>query len=206
MKTNSNNWNRFRYTFYAPFYNIVENTFAGYRRKAIQKLDIKKGDRVLILGAGTGLDLDFINNDADVSAIDVTPAMIDKLNSRAVKLGIKVNSFVMDGQNLQFKSGYFDYVILHLILPVIPDPYKTIKEVDRVLKPGGKISILGDFLNKDEKLTPLRKVINFFAKIFFADINRRLEDILQDTPFIILSEEPVLLNGLFKIVIACKQN
>lgn len=206
MITDSILWNRLRYTVYTPFYNIIESTFSGFRKKAIEQLNIKTGDRILILGAGTGLDLDFIGKDAEVTAIDITPAMIDKLNSRAKKLGINVNSFVMDGQKLLFESEHFDYVILHLILAVIPDPYKTINEAVRVLKPGGKISILDKFLKKDEKPSAFRRFMNFFARIFFTDINRRLEDILKDTSIKILSEEPVLLNGLFKIVIACKQN
>lgn len=205
MRFNTNRWNRVRYTLYTPFYNIIDKIFARYRRKAINKLGIEKGAKVLILGAGTGLDLDFLRKEIEITAIDITPAMLEKLISRAEKLKLNVDCFVMDGQKLVFESGYFDYIILHLILAVIPDPYKTISEAVRVLKDGGKISILDKFLQKGKSPGVLRTFFNLFSKILFTDLNRRYEDIIQGTPLKVISEEDALANGLFKIIIVQKK-
>jgi phosphatidylethanolamine/phosphatidyl-N-methylethanolamine N-methyltransferase len=54
-------WNRLRYTVWAPFYDALLGAvgFTNARRHSIERLGLKDGDRVLIVGAGTGLALDF---------------------------------------------------------------------------------------------------------------------------------------------------
>ena len=57
--------------------------FDTARRLSIDRLRLASGDRVLIVGAGTGLDLDFLPSKVHVTAIDVTPAMLKHLERRA---------------------------------------------------------------------------------------------------------------------------
>ena len=67
-------WNRLRYTVWAPAYDAVVGA-AGLntaRRLSIDRLRVASGDRVLIGGAGTGLDLDFLPTNVHLTAIDVT--------------------------------------------------------------------------------------------------------------------------------------
>jgi ubiquinone/menaquinone biosynthesis C-methylase UbiE len=74
-------WNRVRYTAWAPAYDAIAGA-AGFdtaRRLSIDRLRLAPGDRVLIVGAGTGLDLDFLPSNVHVTAIDVTPAMLKHL-------------------------------------------------------------------------------------------------------------------------------
>ena len=82
-------WNRLRYTVWAPAYDAIARA-AGFdtaRRLSIDRLRLTSGDRVLIVGAGTGLDLDFLPSNVDVTAIDVTPAMLKQLERRAAGTG-----------------------------------------------------------------------------------------------------------------------
>src|SRR5690606_26886174 len=69
-------WNRLRYSFWAPAYDAIANAagFDAARRLSIARLGLASGDRLLIVGAGTGLDLPYIPPDVDVTAVDVTPA------------------------------------------------------------------------------------------------------------------------------------
>lgn len=90
------------------------------------------------MGAGTGADLPFIPATVQITAVDITQVMLQRLRQRATSLGMTVDVQVMDGQALEFSSEQFDAVILHLILAVIPDPIACIREVERVLKPGGR--------------------------------------------------------------------
>ena len=62
---------------------------------------IQPGERLLIFGAGTGLDSGFVPRDVAITAIDITPAMIARLEGRARRLGLSVNAKVVDGQALQ---------------------------------------------------------------------------------------------------------
>ena len=137
MPINTNSWNRIRYTLYEPFYDLVAGWFIKQRRRSIALLALKPSEKVLIVGAGTGLDLEFLPRDLFIAANDLTPAMVHQLARRARRLGLEVEARVMDGQNLQYGPEIFDVAILHLILAILPDPVRCIQEVERVLKKGG---------------------------------------------------------------------
>ena len=74
-------WNRIRYTLYAPVYDLVTRRVARGRRRAHELAAIRPGERVLLDGAGTGLDLELIPAGADVSAIDITPADVSEFQA-----------------------------------------------------------------------------------------------------------------------------
>ena len=65
-------WNRLRYTVWAPVYDAIARAagFDSARRLSIDRLRLAPSDRVLIVGAGTGLDLDFLPSNVHVTAID----------------------------------------------------------------------------------------------------------------------------------------
>jgi phosphatidylethanolamine/phosphatidyl-N-methylethanolamine N-methyltransferase len=74
-------WDRLRYTLWAPGYDAIVGA-AGFntaRRLSIDRLRLASGDRVLIVGAGTGLDLGLLPPNVDFTAIDVNPAMLRHL-------------------------------------------------------------------------------------------------------------------------------
>ena len=134
MQINSNRWNKIRYSIHSVYYDLILLIFRKEREKAIQVLSPRKGDSILIVGAGTGLDLPYLKGDYQITATDLTPAMLNQLKKRAEKLEMNINVLEMDGQDLQFENNSFDCVILNLILAVIPDPKKSISETERVLK------------------------------------------------------------------------
>jgi len=146
MNINNTAWNRVRYSLYAPFYDIVKNIFITSRKRSIELLQIKPGDKVLLLGVGTGLDFDFLPKNCEITAVDVSPAMLKKAKQKANNLGLSVDIHVMDAENLSFESNVFDKIILHLILAVIPDPFVCAKEVERVLKAQGRVTIFDKFI------------------------------------------------------------
>ena len=204
MSINTNNWNRIRYSFYAPFYDLAARWFAAQRRRSIELLDLKSEERVLIVGAGTGLDLEFLPKDIIIAANDITPAMVQQLSRRAKRLGLRVKAEVMDGQNLQYDPESFDAVILHLILAIIPDPVRCIQEVERVLKKGGRAVIFDKFLPDNQTPSWGRKSLNLFTNLIATNITRQLGPILDSTTLKIVREEPAGFGGFIKIVLVRK--
>ncbi|MFT3740913.1 MAG: methyltransferase domain-containing protein [Breznakibacter sp.] len=141
MVINTNRWNRIRYSVHSVYYDMLLAVLQKEREKAIRMLAPRDGDSILIVGAGTGLDLPNLKGNYKITATDITPAMLRKLSRRAAKLGLEVEVLEMDGQQLAFAGQSFDCVVLNLILAVIPDPQKCIAEAERVLKPDGKVLV-----------------------------------------------------------------
>ena len=202
---NQTRWNRLRYTLYTPIYDWIAKHFAVYRERSIQLLEIQEGDKVLISGAGTGLDLPYINAKAQITAIDITPSMISALEERAEKLNLVVNAQVMDGQKLAFPDNHFDAVILHLILAVIPDPVACLQEAERVTKSGGKLVVFDKFLPDNKQPNMVRRVLNLFTNLLATDINRKMGVLLANTHLELIKQEAAALNGTFQIYLLKKE-
>jgi phosphatidylethanolamine/phosphatidyl-N-methylethanolamine N-methyltransferase len=201
-------WNRLRYTVWAPLYDAIAGA-AGFdeaRRKSIARLQLRTGDSLLIVGAGTGLDLPHIPPAIRVTAIDVTPAMLKRLERRAAAAGQAVATHVMDARRLAFPDQSFDAIVMHLILAVMPEPERGLAEAARVLKPGGRIAVFDKFLRHDEQASFKRRLFNLFAKPAFSDMNRRLEPLIANAPLVLEHDEPVAFNGLYRIAtLACRR-
>jgi phosphatidylethanolamine/phosphatidyl-N-methylethanolamine N-methyltransferase len=195
-------WNRLRYTFWAPAYDALLRAagFDAARRLSIDRLRLAPNDRVLIVGAGTGLDLDFLPSNVHVTAIDVTPAMLKHLERRAAGTGMSVTTRIMDARQLAFPDSTFDAVVMHLILAVMPQPERGLSEAVRVLKPGGRIAAFDKFLRDEERPSLKRQLLNAFAKPLFSDLNRQLGPLMAGTPLVIEHDEPVAFGGSYRVV------
>ena len=199
-------WNRLRYTVWAPAYDAIVRA-AGFdtaRRLSIDRLRLASGDRVLIVGAGTGLDLDFLPSNVHVTAIDVTPAMLKHLERRAAATGRSVAARVMDARQLAFPDSLFDAVVMHLILAVMPEPERGLREAGRVLKPGGRIAVFDKFLRDEERPSLKRRLLNAIAKPLFSDLNRRLGPLVAGTRLVIEHDEAAAFGGTYRVVTLMK--
>lgn len=107
---------------------------------------IKKGDTVIDLGSGAGNDCFVARNetgeDGRVIGIDFTPAMINKARENALKLGYSNVEFRQgDIEQMPVSANMADVVVSNCVLNLVPDKDSVIKEIFRVLKPGGHFSI-----------------------------------------------------------------
>lgn len=200
MNINTNRWNIIRYTLYVPIYDLTQRIFTSARKKSIEALKIKDGDNVLIVGAGTGLDLKYIQARCNITAIDITPAMVRQINKRKHKGSVNLRAMVMDGHSLSFPDESFDKIILHFILAVIPDPVACIKEVERVLKPDGCAIVLDKFICKNTDVSVIRKSINLITNFLFSDITRCFEVIASSADLHIISNIGAGLRGNIRLI------
>jgi phosphatidylethanolamine/phosphatidyl-N-methylethanolamine N-methyltransferase len=199
-------WNRLRYTVWAPGYDVIARAagFDSARRLSIDRLRLASGDRVLIVGAGTGLDLDFLPSNVHVTAIDLTPAMLKQLERRAAGTGRSVTAHIMDARQLAFPDSSFDAVVMHLILAVMPEPERGMREAVRILKAGGRIAVFDKFLRDEEHPTLKRQLLNAIAKPLFSDLNRRLGPLMTGTRLVIEHDERVAFGGTYRAVTLVK--
>lgn len=197
-------WNRLRYSVYAPFYDLLTAPFQTARRRSIELLNLRPGERVLIVGCGTGLELDLLRPDVQVTAFDLTPAMVDHTAERAAHLGRKADVAVMNAKQIGFPNDTFDAVLLHLVLAVVSDPIACAQEAARVLRPGGRAAIFDKWLPEGEQPSPVRRALNVVARTAFSDLNRQLRPILAGTDLRLTHHEPVGLWGAYQASVAVR--
>jgi len=194
-------WNRTRYQLYAPVYDWLATPWDAGRQRAIERLELGSDDRILILGCGTGGDLDYLPDGTEVVAFDLAEAMVRRTVERGDRLGLDVDARVGDAQSLPFGDDRFDAVLLHLVLSVVPDPDAVVSETARVLDSDGRVSIFDKFVPAGETPSLVRRAVNPLARLLFADLNRSLEPMLSGTDLRIESPETVL-NGIYWVTTA----
>jgi len=200
MKVNTNTWNKIRYSLYAHGYDIGARLLDKHRKKSIELLNIKPKKKVLIIGAGTGLDLEHMPLGCEIIATDICPTMIAKINKRNTEFNHKLQTMVMDGQNLDFEDNSFDFVILNLILTVIPNPIACIKEAERVLKPNTYAMVFDKFVKENQKISRFRKTANLFTNLLFSNITLKFEPLINHTSFTKITDIDVNLKSNFRLI------
>ena len=139
-------------------YNIMSedySTLNGYNADAdlglgcglpTQFAQIKKGDVVVDLGSGAGNDCFIARHETGetgkVIGIDFTPAMIEKARSNAEARGFNNVEFRQgDIESMPINASTADVVVSNCVLNLVPNKDAVIKDIYRVLKPGGHFSI-----------------------------------------------------------------
>jgi ubiquinone/menaquinone biosynthesis C-methylase UbiE len=96
-----------------------------------------RGD-VLEIAIGTGRNLPHYPGDVRLTAVELSPKMLDIARKRAADLGREVDLQLSDAEALPFQDGSFDTVVCTFSLCTIPDERQAVAETYRVLRPGGR--------------------------------------------------------------------
>jgi len=142
------------YELYAPVYDFIFDwIFAPGRAAAVKQLDLRPNERTLEVGIGTGLNLPLYPPTVRLTGIDLSQEMLDKAVERVQTLAMpNVTLKVMDAMAMDFADDEFDKALATYTISAVPDPVAVLREMRRVVKPGGIIVILNHF-RSERRLT-----------------------------------------------------
>lgn len=139
---------------------------------------IKKGDTVIDLGSGAGNDCfvarSLTGDTGKVIGIDFTEAMINKARENAEKLGFNNVEFRYgDIEKMPVTSAVADVIVSNCVLNLVPEKQNVIKEMYRVLKPGGHFSI-SDIVLAGELPKKMKQTAKMYAGCVSGAIQKDL--------------------------------
>lgn len=122
---------------------------------------------ILEIGFGTGLNLEFYPDHVrKITAIDPNAGMNRVAQENIKRSGIEVETKILSSENLPIEDNTYDSVVCTWTLCSIPDAAAALREVRRVLRPGGRFFFVEHGLAPDpavqkwqHRLTPIQKVI-----------------------------------------------
>ncbi len=134
---------RRKYNQFAPWYDLAEALpellgVQSLRRTLLQRAS----GQVLEVAVGTGKNLPYYPTTCQLTAVDVSLAMVARARQQADTLGLHVHLQVMDAAHLGFPDQYFDTVVDTLALCTFPDPVAVLREMARVCQPAGHLLLL----------------------------------------------------------------
>lgn len=194
-------------------YNIMSEdytTLEGYNAEAdlglgcgmpTQFAKIKKGDVVVDLGSGAGNDCFIARHETGetgkVIGIDFTPAMIDKARHNAEIRGFNNVEFRQgDIEHMPITANVADVIVSNCVLNLVPNKNAVLKDIYRVLKPGGHFSI-SDVVLVGALPEGLRKDAEMYAGCVAGAIQREVYlELIQANGFeniVIQKEKPIII-------------
>jgi ubiquinone/menaquinone biosynthesis C-methylase UbiE len=132
----------------APGYDaFVTATHMWLGNEGLRRAGLRPGMRFLDVAAGSGaLSIPAARLGARVLATDQSPLMLERLRARARDEGLDVQTRIMDGHALELDDDSFDLAGSQFGVMLFPDMPKGIKEMTRVVRPGGRVlmNVYGD--------------------------------------------------------------
>jgi ubiquinone/menaquinone biosynthesis C-methylase UbiE len=193
-----------RYQRIAPLYDLMEVLAErSYQSWRARLWSMVPGPKVLEVGVGTGKNMPYYPKDVDITAIDLTPGMLDRARKRAAKLNISLELRLGDTQNLDFPGGTFDDVVETFVFCSVPDPMLGLKELARVVKPGGRVFMLEHVRAANAVLGTLLDVLNpVVVRMTGVNINRPTVENVSRSGLQIEQVEDLGRGNIFKLIVA----
>ncbi|MGC9965329.1 MAG: methyltransferase domain-containing protein [Syntrophobacteraceae bacterium] len=128
-----------------------ETDEASLRENLVARLQLARGHKVLVTGAGAGNDLPYLarnlGGQGEIYALDIARQMllagVERHQAELGRSGVHLHFSVSDATNLPFADGCFDAAYHFGGINLFTDIRRGIAEMDRVVTPGGKV-VIGD--------------------------------------------------------------
>jgi len=130
----------------------------------------------LLVAVGTGLDLQYFLPGNRVIGIDISAKMLEKAKKKLDNSMLDVKLIRSDVQMLGFADNTFDFVVTSCTFCSVPDSVAGLKEVLRVMKPGGKLLMFEHVRSDIFWMGPMMDLLTYVARKFGPNLNRRTKE------------------------------
>jgi phosphatidylethanolamine/phosphatidyl-N-methylethanolamine N-methyltransferase len=170
------------YDFHSVFCDATFGRLVRRRiERAIRHMNIRDTDRVLDLGIGTGVSLNFYPDRGRIVGVDLSAGMLREARKKIEERRLRhATVFQADALRLPFADDTFDHVFISHVISVVSDPCLLIREAQRVAKPNARIVIVNHFQSTNrfialvEKwLCPLCTRLGWRSDLALQDLVRR---------------------------------
>lgn len=158
----------------APRYDLLNRllslgTDLSWRRRALELARLGDGGRALDVGTGTG---DFAlallarsPRTATVTGVDISPGMLEVAERRAAKAGFgaRYERLIASVESLPFPDGAFDVAVAGFVIRNVGDVPQGLREMRRVLRPGGRAVILDLHTPRNPTIRRLYRSYSFLS-------------------------------------------
>ena len=149
---------------------------------------LKEGEVVLDLGSGAGFDCflasDRVGSTGKVIGVDMTPEMVGRARENAVKGEYENVEFRLgEIENLPVADNHVDIVLSNCVINLVPDKRKVFREMNRVLKPGGRFMISDIVLERELPEIILNSASAYVGCVAGASLKQDYMDMIRDAGF-----------------------
>lgn len=189
----------------APTFDVMagkgpEERWAPFKQSLFS--DMGEG-KILFLALGTGLDVPAFPPGKDITAIDISPKMLEYAAERVQAYDGHLNARVMDVNELEFPDESFDQVFTSCTFCSVPRPIDGLRQLHRVLKADGTLHM---FEHTGSRYFPFNLMLNIMTPLTSKvgpAMNRRTTDNVKAAGFTITSVNNVFLD-VVKVIKAVK--
>jgi ubiquinone/menaquinone biosynthesis C-methylase UbiE len=176
-----------------------ERRLGPHKRRLFSKI---RGE-TLMVAAGTGNDFQFFPADQKILAIDISPKMLERAAKKAASYCGSIELREMDVCALPFPDASFDTVATVCTFCSVPEPVAGLRELRRVLKPGGQMLMFEHVRSRIGALGMVLDLMTPLSRRFGPELNRDTVGNVLRAGFALRREENVYLD-IVKIIEATK--
>ena len=159
-------------------WSLSDSTFNQYRQEVLAEVE----GEVLEIGFGTGLNLSFYPDEIHkIITVDNNPGVHKLAQKRIEKSTVTVDHRILSGENLPMADSTFDSVVSTWTLCSIEKVEQAVKEIHRVLKPGGKFFFIEHGLSNEPSVQTWQNRLNPIQNVIAdgCNLNRNIRSIVE---------------------------
>jgi ubiquinone/menaquinone biosynthesis C-methylase UbiE len=172
-------------------YNLI--TFGEDLRQGDDKrrLFSRARGRTIFVAVGTGNDFKYLPPGLDIVGLDISARMIERAQARARQYQGRIELRLMDVQRLEYADNSFDTAVTACTFCSVPDPVRGLRELYRVLKPGGQLLMFEHVRSNVPMIGLVLDALTHVSRLLGPDLNRDTSANVRRAGFQILREQNV---------------